>query len=221
MHHYLTLALGAVFVAAACADDAPAPAVGRIADYQQVLPLMWGTLYRDGGQTLYCARAFGANKGHEINVEHVFPMAWVGRHLRCGTRQECRVGSELFNRIEADLHNLWPARADVNKARRSYPFGVIEGEQHAFEGCDIEIDERRRVVEPRPEVRGKIARTLFYMADEYDLPIYPRQGRLLAHWNREFPVSAEERRRNDLIERIQGNRNAYIDDPTLAERLGF
>lgn len=222
MHRILLLLLlGASLAAAARADHAPAPPGERVLDYWHALPLVWGTLYRDGGQTLYCARRFGPDKGRAVNVEHVFPMAWVARHLRCGQRQQCRERSARFNLIEADLHNLWPARADVNKARGAHPFAIIDGERRAFEGCDFEVDERRRTVEPRPGARGEIARSMFYMAEEYGLAIYPRQGRLLQRWNRADPVSDEERRRNALIERIQGNRNKFIDDPELAERLRF
>lgn len=221
MRPLLLLAIGLALSGAACADHAPLPRGQRIPDYQHALPLVWSELYRDGGQTLYCARRFGTDKGRAVNVEHVFPMAWVARHLECGQRQQCRESTPRFNLIEADLHNLWPARADVNKVRSAHPFALIDGEQRAFAGCDFEIDERRRVVEPRPEARGEIARSMFYMADEYALSIYPRQGALLRSWNRDDPVSAEERRRNDLIERIQGNRNKYIDDPALADRVRF
>jgi deoxyribonuclease-1 len=221
MHRYLILAIAAVFAASAGADHVPAQHGVRVLDYQHALPLVWGTLYRNGGETLYCARRFGTDKGRAINVEHVFPMAWVGRHLKCGRRQQCRETNARFNLIEADLHNLWPARADVNKARSAHPFALIEGERRAFEGCDFEVDERRRTVEPRPQARGEIARSMFYMADEYALAIYPRHGKLLQAWNRDDAVSNEERRRNDLIERIQGNRNKYIDTPELAEALRF
>lgn len=221
MHRCMVLVIAAAFAATACADHAPAQRGARLVDYQHALPLVWRVLYRDGGETLYCARRFGTGKGRAINVEHVFPMSWVGRHLKCGRRQQCRDTNARFNLIEADLHNLWPARADVNKARSSHPFALIEGERRAFEGCDFEVDEGRRTVEPRPQVRGEIARTMFYMADEYALAIYPRQGSLLQAWHRDDPVSNEERRRNDLIERIQGNRNKYIDSPELADRLRF
>lgn len=221
MIRFLFSVIGVIFAAAACADHAPTQRGARLVDYQHALPLVWSTLYQDGGETLYCARRFGKDKGRAINVEHVFPMSWVARHLKCGQRQQCRDTNERFNLIEADLHNLWPARADVNKARSSHPFGMIDGERRAFEGCDFEIDERRRMVEPRPQVRGEIARSIFYMAKEYGLVIYPRQGRLLQTWNRDDPVNNEERRRNDLIERIQGNRNPYIDNPELADQLRF
>lgn len=217
----LILAAGALVSAAASAEhDGPRPGE-RIAQYQQALPVMWGKLYANGGETLYCGVRFGRNKGKRINVEHVFPMSWVTWHLKCGKRSQCRDRSARFNRIEADLHNLWPSRKDVNKARRSHPFAIIKGEEHAFRGCDFEVDPRRKLVEPRPQARGEIARSMFYMAGEYGLEIRSRLGRTLKRWNRDDPVSAEERRRNDLIEKLQGNRNPFIDDPERAERLRF
>jgi deoxyribonuclease-1 len=148
-------------------------------------------------------------------------MSWVAWHLKCGKREDCRQHSDAFNRIESDLHNLWPSRAAVNKARRSHPFGIIKGENHVFKGCDFELDEHRRLVEPRPEARGEIARSMFYMASTYGLEIRDRLGNTLKRWNKEDPVSDEERRRNDAIERIQGNRNPYIDAPSLADALRF
>jgi deoxyribonuclease-1 len=193
----------------------------RIADYFTALALFWDRLYAGGGETLYCAHAFGPRRGRGVNVEHVFPMSWVTRHLGCGRRQACRRESARFNRIEADLHNLWPARTAVNQARSSHAFAEIPGERRRFPGCDFEVDEARRRVEPRPAVRGEIARSVFYMAEEHGLVVFPRHGRLLQRWHREDPVSAEERRRNDVIEGIQGNRNPFIDDPGRAERLRF
>lgn len=204
--------------AAAQADGRP---TNPIPDYRTALPLVWGKLYPEGGETLYCGRQFGKRKGRRINVEHVFPMSWVAWHLSCGRRNECRDASPEFNRIEADLHNLWPARIDVNEARASHPFGIIPGEARPFGDCDFEVDEARRLVEPRPAVRGEIARTMFYMAETYGLEIRSRLGRTLQDWHRADPPSAEERRRNDLIETIQGNRNPFVDDPRRATRLRF
>lgn len=223
-HTLLSLIVATVLTTSACAehDDAEAakPAAAP-ADYQTARALMWNTLYADGGRTLYCDQQFGPRRPKNINIEHVFPMSWVAWHLSCGQRNDCRRSSDEFNRIEADLHNLWPALKNINKARRSHPFGIIKGENHFLRGCDFELDERRRVVEPRPQVRGEIARTMFYMADRYGLEIRPAQGKLLKQWSRQDPVDAEEKRRNDAIERIQGNRNPYIDDPTLVDALRF
>jgi deoxyribonuclease-1 len=190
-------------------------------DYQEALPVFWSKVYADGGETLYCGRKFGRNKGDAINVEHVFPMGWVMKKLRCRSRTQCRRSSPLFNRIEADLHNLYPSIAVINEARGAMGYGMILGEQRRFGACDFEVDEKSRKVEPRRKARGNIARAMFYMQDVYDLEIFRRQGELLKKWHREDPPDDEERRRNNLIEQVQGTRNRFIDNPASVEKLRF
>lgn len=226
LHNLLSLILAAVLVSrvesvAAEHDNSTPARTVSIADYQSARPLFWAQVYADGGRTLYCGRKFVSRKRRKINIEHVFPMSWVAWHLRCGQRKTCRQSSEQFNRIEADLHNLWPSLKNINKARRAYRFGLIKGEKHFIRSCDIEFNDRRRIVEPRPEARGEIARSMFYMAREHDLTIRPALGKTLKRWNRDDPVSAVERRRNSAIEKLQGNRNVYIDHPKRAEKLRF
>ncbi|MOA17915.1 Extracellular ribonuclease precursor [compost metagenome] len=63
-----------------------------------------------------------------------------------------------------------------------------------------------------------MARAIFYMHSEYGLPIVG-QVQMFQQWNRLDPVDDEERARNDQIEFLQGNRNRFIDDPTLADSL--
>jgi deoxyribonuclease-1 len=148
-------------------------------------------------------------------------MGWVTRELRCGDRNRCRATSPDFNRIESDLHNIYPALPEINSARGSLPYGEVPGEAREFGACDFERDDRPRRVEPRPAVRGEIARAMFYMHRAYGLPIYSRQAEVLLRWHREDPPDAEERRRNDAIEGVQGRRNPFIDDPSLASTLRF
>ncbi len=188
-------------------------------NYNHMLSQLWGSLYSRGGETLYCGKKFGHNKGSKINAEHVFPMAWVAYTLKCGRRNQCRRNNKSFRDIETDLHNIWPARKDVNTARRSYRPAIIKGEHYKFPRCDFEIDESKRVMEPRPAVRGEISRSMFYMNDRYDLYLKPELVRLLKKWNRQDPPSSEERRRNEMIESLQGNRNQFIDQHTLIDSL--
>lgn len=192
-----------------------------IPEYSAALRLFWNELYPDGGRTLYCDEAFARDSGGRINVEHVLPMAWAMNALDCESRDLCRERSERFNRMEADLHNLYPARRDVNEARGSFGYDELRDAAAPFPGCDFDIDHRRRRVEPRPAARGEIARAMFYMHESYQLEIFTRLGITLKRWNREDPPTAEERRRNDLIEMLQGTRNRFIDDPQAAEALWF
>jgi len=189
--------------------------------YFDALPVFWDQVYPEGGETLYCGKTFGKRRGRSINIEHVFPMAWAMKAEGCRSRDQCRTASRRFNRIEADMHNLYPSRKDINKTRSSFPYDTVEGERRAFGKCDFELDHRKRQVEPRPEARGNIARAMFYMQDTYGLRIYRRQGELLRDWNRDDPPDSEEKRRNEAITAIQGNRNKFIDDPALADRLRF
>jgi deoxyribonuclease I len=190
-------------------------------EYFNILPLFWSKVYPNGGETLYCGRRFGSNKGRGINIEHVFPMGWTLKKFRCRDRNYCRRNSPEFNRIEADMHNLYPARKEINRARSSYAFAMLKGEKRRFGQCDVEIDRRRRRIEPRPESRGNIARAMFYMYDRYGVTIFRKQGELLKQWHREDPPDAQEQRRNDAIEKIQGSRNRFIDQPGLAYELKF
>jgi deoxyribonuclease-1 len=187
--------------------------------YYHMLSQFWGDLYARGGDTLYCGKDFGRNKGSEINAEHVFPMAWVAYSLKCGRRNQCRRNNTSFRAIETDMHNIWPARKDVNSARRSYRPAIIKGEHYEFGRCDFEINKTKRLMEPRTAVRGEIARSMFYMHDRYDLYLKPQLVTLLKKWNRQDPPNREERRRNDMIESLQGSRNRFIDQHNLIDSL--
>ena len=183
----------------------------RIVDYETARKVFWRELYNEGGETLYCQQQFGTGYNKGINIEHVFPASWIAYSLRCGKRNQCRMNSPKFNLIEADLHNLYPSRTDVNKARNNYTFTVIRGEQRSFGSCDFEFDERARMAEPSPAARGRVARAMLYMSDEYDLYLKHKQKSLLLAWDRKYPPEQAEFRRNDRIQQLQGNSNPYID----------
>jgi deoxyribonuclease-1 len=178
-------------------------------NYLDSLRSYWQGVYPNGGETLYCGKKFRPfDRG--VNVEHVYPMSWVTKKLHCGKRDQCRHNSARFNLIESDMHNMYAARKDVNQTRSSMAFGMIKGEKHYYKNCDFEVDFRRHRVEPRPEVRGQVARAMLYMADEYGLDIYKKQRRMLEKWNRQYPPGTEEKHHNKAVARIQGKSNPYI-----------
>lgn len=185
----------------------------QINSYQKSLRLFWRELYATGGKTLYSLQTFGPNKPDWINIEHIFPMAWVVNEFDCLDRRDCRRKQRKFNFIESDLHNLYPSRRDLNLLRASHRFGSIKGELRLFGSYDFEIDKKRRIVEPAPASQGEIARAMFHMANSYGLKIFKRQAETLAYWNKIDQPSKEEHRRNDLIEQLQGTRNVFIDEP--------
>lgn len=189
----------------------------NIEDYETARRVFWSEVYPDGGNTLYCDDQFDSHDRRGVNIEHVFPMSWVTNALDCGTRNQCRNNSSMFNRIEADLHNLYPARTKVNSSRASFRFGEVRGEARRFgQACDFEVDHRARVAEPRPAVRGEVARAMFYMAMQYreqGLTIFARSGKILQGWHNEDPPTEQERRRNDKIAQLQGTSNPFVDEP--------
>ncbi|MCK5902148.1 MAG: endonuclease [Cocleimonas sp.] len=191
----------------------------KTSKYHDALSLFWGDLYGEGGVTLYSQQRFGRIKPEWINAEHVFPMAWVVKSLNCLDRQCCREKSKRFRLMESDLHNIYPARKDLNAARGSYSFGEVEGEERNWLSFDFEIDYQRNLVEPPHVHRGEIARSIFYMVDAYGLKLFRKQMLLLRNWNELDPPSEEEQRRNHRIEQLQGGRNYFIDHPSAIDTL--
>jgi deoxyribonuclease-1 len=181
----------------------------RFATYSEAQDVFWNDLYPGAFQELYCGKQVLGRRQH--NIEHVFPAFWMTKHFGCGSRKKCRRNSADFNRMEADLHNLYPTRTDVNHRRGSFPFGEVPGENWSFSACDFE--EQGGIVEPRPLSRGEIARAVLYMVDAYDVQdaIKTKQLALMEAWDQADPPDAAERARNDAVERIQGNRNKFID----------
>jgi deoxyribonuclease-1 len=166
-----------------------------------------------------------SKRAFRLEWEHVTPAQVFGRsfpewkrgHSKCQRKgksykgRKCvRKASLEFRRMEADLYNLVPAIGQINGLRSNYSFAMIEGEAREFGACDFEI--RSRKTEPKPDIRGDIARTYFYMEWAYpNRGIVSRKNRkLFEAWNKQDPVDQWERVRAGRIERLQGNTNPFI-----------
>lgn len=189
-----------------------------IANAEEAEKVFWKKIYPDSNFTLYCGERF-SGKNDDLTVEHVYPIQWVIDYLGCGTSEQCRNESRRFNRIEADLHNYYPVLKMIKRARANFVYGDIPGEFREFFECDFEQDVRNETVEARTIARGNIARALFYMHWEYGLPINNHNINTLIAWHTEDPPSKDEKRRNDIIEKLQGTRNTFIDNPSKALQL--
>lgn len=162
-----------------------------------------------------------------LNIEHAYPAQWMADSLNCGNRKTCpndpRIG-KLFSHAEADMHNLWPASSSLNSSRGKKPFGEINEEmkheitigQKTF-SCDFKNN--GKLVEPRAIVRGNLARSIFYMCDEYGFRVPKEMMPILQKWNREDPPTRVERARAKFIEKIQGTPNKFIDKPSLGDTV--
>lgn len=196
---------------------------GGIADYDRVAAqVFWDELFPFGGWTLYCGYRFEHDRktkdGKPVAIEHIYPAAEMMKQLGCGSRMQCREsGNNIYTRMEADMHNLYPVWNALVTYRNGARFGEIAGEEWRFEDCDIEW--RNGVLEPRPLARGNIARSMLYMHEQYRLGLEPGIVELMVRWHRADPPSNQEIERNDRIEAVQGNRNPFVDNPARADRL--
>jgi endonuclease I len=137
-----------------------------------------------------------------------------------------------------DLHHLRPTDASVNSAKnnRDFDYGASEYmDGSGATGCYYSTN----IWEPRDEVKGDVARMIFYMATRYegengepDLEVvdyvdtapnnesnYGKLSTLLT-WHENDPVDDWERNRNNIIySDYQGNRNPYIDHPEYVDSI--
>ena len=179
----------------------------------------WQGLYGEGGTTIYCEKPFKRRSGL-IKVSPIYHELAVRDYLGCGSERRCLKNSNLYPYIASDLHNLYPSLSRVELIRRSLSFAELTGiseNQKRIPDCQFKTS-HVQFFEPRDGAKGDIARALFYMAYEYNLPI-ATSVLTLKKWNRLDPPDEAEKARNDKIERIQGNRNIFIDSPELADSL--
>ena len=207
-------------------------------------------VYHNHRVTFYCESEFRADRkisnrkgyipkkdnkrANRIEWEHVVPANTYGRsfkewregHPDCLNSKgkpyyglSCvRKTAVQFRYMEADMYNLVPAVGEIKGLRSSYSYAMIPEEKREFGECDIEIESRK--VEPRPDIRGDIARTYFYMDWAYpDRGIIPKKNReLLETWASEDPVSYWECRRTRRIERQQRNENPFVKRECIDSR---
>ncbi|MGF1739445.1 endonuclease I family protein [Photobacterium satsumensis] len=137
-----------------------------------------------------------------------------------------------------DIHHLRPADESMNSERGNKEFdnGGQATEDSPFAGNKLTAT----TFEPRDEVKGDVARMIFYMAvryeghDEGHSKLTPNLelstatvnngtdfGNVCAmlEWNKEDPVDEFESLRNDRIYKLQGNRNPFIDKSEWADEL--
>ncbi|QGS69547.1 hypothetical protein CV093_18540 [Oceanobacillus sp. 143] len=129
------------------------------------------------------------------------------------------------------MHHLRPTDVQVNSSRGNLDF---DNGGNAVKNCaDCKRDGDS--FEPPNEVKGDVARMLFYMAvryeegDRVDLELNDRvnngsnpfHGKIsvLLEWHERDPVSEWEINRNNKIQEFQGNRNPFIDNPEWANDI--
>lgn len=173
--------------------------------------------------------------------EHVWPQSRGGAEAGGAKAGGAKAGGDGMTTtspgIGTDLHNLFAADRSVNSARQNKHFAALPGGERVVDrspmgGGDGLLLARTSADawEPPDASKGEVARAALYMACMYagrlrlvegfgNAP--GEMGHLpdLLDWNSRFPPGARERRRNDVVEGFQGNRNPFIDDPAAADRI--
>jgi len=208
-----------VYTDSACADSVPNCGLVRL-------------LYLDESRHISKANR-GSGKNDLWEREHVWPKSR-------GFKNEAQDGY-------TDLHHLRPADRNLNSKHSNYGYdvgGVAVMDKLADDSevpTSAKFDMINASFEPTDQAKGQIARMIFYMAVRYevgddggaekmpDLVLKDENSRVkepwigdlctLMNWNNAFGPTDFERRRNDRVMELQGNRNPFIDEPGWANLI--
>lgn len=152
-----------------------------------------------------------------INTEHLWPKSNFGIDQDEDER--------LYNMMVSDLHHILPTDPIVNRDRYNYPFGEVIKNVKEFSclgpklGKIEDKNDDSMYFEPPSDIKGDIARSLFYFATKYNRHIEANEEAFLRKWHTEDPVSAFEIEKNNIIHHFQGVRNPFVDYPSSVDLI--
>ncbi len=138
----------------------------------------------------------------------------------------------------------WPTKTNTNASGATYmtadthdhsSMPCYESASHVWDVTASEFGGAEKVFEPADMYKGDFARMYFYVVCAYEginwevthmfetveghTNIKEWALALLLKWHNDDPVSDKERKRNNAVESLQGNRNPFIDFPDLVEYI--
>lgn len=162
-----------------------------------------------------------------FDIEHMFPKSWWGGDV---------------NKAYCDLYHLVPGDFSANRSKSNHAPGIVADSTFwngSFATGPDTVHGLTRVFCPADEYKGDFARAYFYIACAYGDSLTwvqtagsdpaaamtnsswqefrPWLRDLLLDWHRLDPVSDKEKARAIEVNKIQGNRNPFIDYPELVE----
>ena len=181
----------------------------------------------------------------DANPDNKSQMLWfyTGTVAKSGTNREHvwpKDGGKAFpaeSETGSDAHHLRPTDQQLNSTRGSLSFGEVAQtagnivKEYGSTTYDNLCYKTSQYFYPGVGYRGATARILMYVqtrwGDAYNLQFVLGGGNCktigdietLMKWHLEEPVTAAERLRNDEVQKIQGNRNPFIDHPEYAARI--
>ncbi len=204
-------------------------------------------IHEENPFTIYCGCRFSGKKvdfsscgykprkkkasASRLEWEHVVPAEAFGQSFpewregapackRKGKKykgRRCAEKNEEFRLMEADLYNLWPEIAELNRLRSNYSMAALGGASKSpaaktFGGCQAVLSDRK--FEPMDKAKGIVARTYQYMHATYPGRgiISEKNEKLFEAWDKMFPVTDWECRRAEKIKAVQHNENLVLKD---------
>ncbi len=119
------------------------------------------------------------------------------------------------------MYNLHPEIGELNELRADLPMAEVPPNLEFFVPA-LQVKMGRGQFEPRPEVKGDVARTYLYMDAAYPgLGIIPDSATraMFNAWSREDPADAWECERARRISVLQGNVNDVVATACELDRV--
>ncbi|MFN4006742.1 MAG: endonuclease [Chitinophagaceae bacterium] len=166
------------------------------------------------------------------NREHSIPQSWFN-------------GNTSTPGPTTDYLHIFPTDGYVNGRRSNYPYGKVANATYTSLngsklGSSAVAGISGTVFEPLDSFKGDVARAFLYFVTMYQdnmtswgnntdaVPAFEPNSfpsvdvpylQLMIQWHFLDPVSRKEIDRNNAAYQFQGNRNPYIDDPSLVTRV--
>lgn len=157
-----------------------------------------------------------------IDCEHLFPQSMY----------------EGTSPMKSDIHHLRPCKSNVNSSRGNKPYNESNDNQTQTwywleyqqsnppnNNRDKYSESASGVFEPREEVKGDIARAIFYFYTMYsnvaDDNFFEEQKDILYDWHQDDPINQLEVNRTWDIADYQDYPNPFIVDETLIQRCYY
>lgn len=176
------------------------------------------------GEERVYSQPFGFTPNN-FSREHIFSSSWMP--------DSATSDSPPYS----DQHNLLPTNlTQVNIPRSNNPFGIVVNIQSQYLDGKLGTDAMGNTVyEPRDQVKGDVARSIFYMTTAYngwagqswawnDLVgsrVQDQSQQLLKDWHFQDPPDEWEIARNDFLDTLQMNRNPFVDHPEYVCFIDF
>lgn len=200
---------------------------------------VWDILKDTDRDTLDAANVILLYSGWSVNADQEYNSGdgWNREHVWAKSRGDFGTGMGAGT----DVHALRPCDISVNSARNNRWFGECDQEYIDTDGpTGSYTSSSNWFWKPRDEVKGDVARMIFYMATRYEgengeldlevidsipmdqytnAPVHAKLTTLVL-WHLEDPVDDWERNRNDIIYYdYQNNRNPFIDHPEFVDEI--